>query len=167
MAREYDISGAAGQCRSCGREFAAGEEFLAALFDAGEEFRREDYCPACWLERAKQAPAPFSCWRGRMPPPQQPKRPTVDSEVLVDFLARLAEEQEPAKVNFRFVLALMLMRKRLLIYDGRSTDEAGREVWKMHYRNQGETVQVIRPELSEQQVAEVASRLGEIFEVSP
>ncbi len=167
MAREYDIAGASGLCRGCGRELAAGEEFVAVLLDGGQEFRREDFCAACWQSRPDERAEVFSIWRSRVPPPAEPKKKVVDAELLVEFFNKLEGHEEPLKVNSRFVLALMLMRKKLLAYEGSSTDEAGREVWTMRFKHDHTQVEVLRPRLSEEEVAAVSSQLGAIFGGSP
>ncbi len=164
MAREYEIAGASGTCSACGREFAGGEAYVAALFQEGAGFLRRDYCPDCWEAQRAQAHGAFSTWRGRTPHPSQPAKRFVDDEVLVDFFERLGEDDEPARVNFRFVLALMLMRKRLLTYDGSETDQAGREIWNMTLRRQRKRVKVVHPPLDEAGIAEVSAQLGAIFE---
>jgi hypothetical protein len=164
MAKAYDIAKASGRCRGCDKELVAGEEFQAALFDAEEGFRRDDFCLACWEQRRGQLGGAFSIWRGRVSEPQQPVRQYVDDQVLVEFFDRLAEENEPAKVNFRFVLALMLMRKKLLVYDGSARDAAGQDVWTMHFKNAEKPVPVIHPQLDDEQIAQVTGQLGSIFQ---
>ncbi len=164
MAKEYDIAKASGVCSTCERELAGGEEFVAALFDTAEGFRRDDFCKSCWEGRSDEAEKAFSVWHSRIPLPSEPKKPVVNNNVLVDFFEKLDAQSEPAKVNFRFVLALMLMRKKMLIYDG-SSDEEGREVWTMHFKSEQAAVKVIRPELNAEQIAEVGTQLGALFEV--
>jgi len=166
MAKEYEIARASGSCRGCGRELASGEEFFAALYDEGADFRRTDFCAACWEARQGGADPPFSVWRSRVPPPAEPRRQSVDSGALIDFFNRLEGADEPAKVNFRFVLALMLMRKKLLVYEGSAADEAGRDVWQMRFRQDQTAVEVVHPELDEERIAEVTEQLGSIFEGS-
>ncbi|KPK83896.1 MAG: hypothetical protein AMJ81_07080 [Phycisphaerae bacterium SM23_33] len=164
MAKEYDISGASKACRGCGKPFQDGQEFMAVLLDKGSEFQREDFCTDCWPARQDQAGEAFSVWHGRVPMPEEPRRKFVADEVLVDFFERLDGQEEPAKVSFRFVLALMLMRKKMLLYDRAGTDDAGREVWTMHFKSGPAPVSVVRPQLDEQQMAEVSAQLGAIFE---
>jgi hypothetical protein len=162
MAREYNIAKASNVCRVCGKELTAGEEYVAALFDEGPTFRRDDFCRSCW-EQAPDAAA-FSTWQGRIPSREQPKKTFVDDEVLVDFFQRLADQAEGPKVNFRFVLALMLMRKKLLIYDASRPGDAGQEIWTMHLRGDAAPLQVVHPQLDEQQIAEVTAQLSSILE---
>jgi hypothetical protein len=160
MAREYEIARPSFRCCTCARELSAGEEFMARLLDFGSEFRREDLCLSCW--RGGQEGA-FSVWRSKVPAAQEVKKTFVDDAVLVDFFLKLSDQQEPAKVNFRFVLALMLMRKKLLIYDACAKDEQGREVWTMHLKSDAAPLAVVHPELDEPQVAEVRAQLGAIL----
>lgn len=165
MAREYDIQKPSGTCSRCGRELAAGEDFLVALFETDDGFRREDICGDCSAGPPGEGQEAFSLWQGRVPVPDEPKRRFVGDEVLMDFFEKLDGQADPAKVNFRFVLALMLMRKKLLAYDGSRRDEPGREVWTMHFKGGEATVEVIHPEMDEDQIAQVTAELGAIFEV--
>ena len=165
MAREYEIARVSGCCRGCGRALEPNEEMVAAIFDEGQAFRREDFCMGCWQGRHETTRDAFSFWRSRVPTPQQAKkRVFVDDAVLIDFFDKLAGATESGKLNFRFVLALMLMRKRLLAYEGSSKDEAGQEVWNMRFKNQPQPVQVVFPSLDEQQIATVTAELSTIIE---
>ena len=164
MAKEYEIARASGVCGACGRELAAGEEFVVVLHDRGETLEREDLCSGCWAGRAEGEPSAFSVWRARVPTPDEPKRQFVSNEVLLECFERLEGDQAPGKINFRFVLALMLMRKRLLVYDASEADEEGRDIWTMHLKADARPVRVIHPDLDEGQMAEVTAQLGAVFE---
>ena len=166
MAREYDIAKAAERCCECEREMAPAEEFMAALVDAGEAFRRDDYCLPCWEARGESDDAePFSVWRCRTPEPAKPQRQLVGNEALMAMFEKLEKSDEPAKLNFRFVLALMLMRKKLLMYDGSAIGEDGREVWTMHWKNRDDHLAVVNPQLDDEKIAQAAEQLGALFEV--
>ncbi len=164
MGKDYEIAKASGACAGCSRELAGGEEFVAVLYDRGAEFQRQDLCADCWAGRDESSQQAFSFWHSRVPTPGQPKRQFVSNEVVVEFFTRLEGADEPAKINFRFVLALMLMRKKLLIYDRGEADEDGRDIWTMHLKADAEPVEVIHPDLDEQQMAEVTAQLGAVFE---
>ncbi len=168
MAREYDIAKASGTCARCGKELASGAEFLAVLSESPEGLRREDVCVSCWQAGGEGAAAgAFGVWRCRVPEPQQARRQLVDDEALMELFERLQDAEEPAKLNFRFVLALMLMRKKLLVYDGSRGDEDGSEVWTMHWKGQDARIRVIHPPLDEEKIAQAAQQLSAIFEVHP
>ena len=84
--------------------------------------------------------------------------------MLVSFFDRLAEETEAEKINFRFVLMLILMRKRKLKYESSRTEE-GREVWTLRVTGEDRTVQVVNPHLAEDQIEQLSSQMGQILQV--
>jgi len=165
MAREYDIQSASSHCGACRRELAGGEEFTAALFDSAEGFARQDICQQCADAAGEKLREAFSVWTARVPVPEEPTKQFVDNQVLVGFFEKLAERDEPVKINFRFVLALMLMRKKILVHDGTRRDDEGREIWSMHYRKEGGAVEVVHPEMDAQEIVDGTAELGSIFEV--
>lgn len=162
MAKDYDIARSAGQCVDCGRTMEPDEEFVAAVVDAGGELTRRDYCTACWGAWDRNDPNLYGVWRSRVPRPAEKKKQFVDNEVLVSFFDCLEGAEEPARVSFRFVLALVLMRKKLLAYDGLKKED-DQEIWRMHFRN-GRACEVVDPKLDEEKIAEVSAQLGQIME---
>ena len=168
MAKEYDIAKASGACTACHQPLEPGRPFTAVLIDKGDSFQREDYCLACGQQAGgRQGPEVLGVWQARMPTPQQPARPVISNAVLVQFFDRLADSDPAAegKLAFRFVLGLMLMRKKLLVYDKTQRDEDGRETWTMHYKSDERAVELLRPDMDEDRIAEVTGQLREIFEV--
>ena len=84
--------------------------------------------------------------------------------MLMSFFERLAEETDQEKVNFRFVLTLILMRKRKLKYDGCKIDD-GNEVWTLKVTGQDRYETVINPHLSEDQIEGLTSQMGQILQM--
>lgn len=164
MAKEYNISKVAGQCLKCAAVLAPGQEFVATLKETAEDFFREDYCAACFPGEEAMGGDIVGVWRSHVPQPQEKKKLFVDNDLLVHFFHRLEEAREPAKINFRFVLALVLMRKKLLIYDGREKLADGSEAWKMHLKGGGRVQKVIDPKMDEEKIAQTSQHLGEILE---
>ena len=168
MAKEYDIAKTTGQCSSCEKVLAGGEDFVATLVeadaDAEEQFRRCDYCCQCWEARGRDEGGAFCVWRSRVPQPQEKKKLFVDDSLLINFFQRLEGDEKPGRVSLRFVLALVLMRKKLLVYDGTTTRPDGTELWKMRLKGTDETHEVSDPKMDEEKIAEVSRHLGEILE---
>jgi len=165
MAREYNISKAAGACGTCGRELQPGEEYIARLKEEGEEFHRYDFCPGCWPGDVQPADAgDIGVWRSRVPQPQEKKKLFVDNELLINFFQRLEGAQEYNKINFRYVLALVLMRKKLLVYDAGEKLPDGSEIWTMHIKGDTTPLKVVDPHMDEQKIAEISGQLGEILQ---
>jgi hypothetical protein len=165
MSKEYQIARAAGRCCRCDKEIAEKQDFQAVLIEQGEQFVRQDWCLACWEapDRGEVAGL-FGQWRSRMPEKQAKKKMFVDDSMLMNFFLRLSGEAEAARVNFRFVLALVLLRKKLLAYDGSRKNSDGTETWNMRVKGEEQVQEVVNPRLDEQRIAEVSQQLGEILQ---
>lgn len=171
MAKQYNITRTAGLCTACRQELLPQQEFVATAREiAGEddeaELVRQDYCLTCWEPVREQTTADksvFGIWRARVATPKEKKKTFVDDELLVSFFDRLQDAQEPAKVQFRFVLALILMRKRILAYDGTEPGD-GDQPWLMHFRGSGRKCTVVDPHMDEDKIAEVSQQLGDVLE---
>jgi len=114
--REYKIAASSHTCQGCARRFGVGDEYYSAVREAeGEDvFARHDFCPACWRP---DGAAYFSFWKTRVPEPDQPRRrgpQLVDLARLMQLFEHLDEAEEDRALRFRYVLALVLMRKRRL-----------------------------------------------------
>ena len=171
MAKEYNITKTSGRCAGCERELSPGEEYVATVReadeDAEEQFAREDFCTACWAEcgaeRAGRADV-FGVWRTRMGEPREKKKTFVDDDVLINFFQRLDGADEPAKVQFRFVLGLILMRKKLLIYERSDPAGEGHDVWTVRLKGSEERLRLIDPKLDEEKIADVSRHLSDVLE---
>ncbi|HMD54793.1 MAG TPA: hypothetical protein VKJ65_09615, partial [Phycisphaerae bacterium] len=132
----WDVGRAAGQCSACSASLTPGAVCWAALVEmpkpAGDPaaantkdkppspWQRLDFCQACWTSGKRPAPPAdmFSYWKTVVPEPEKKRRIFVDDSVLMDLFNRLADRTDMTDVRFRFVLALLLMRKKLLKYEG-------------------------------------------------
>ena len=159
-AGEWDIARPAAECSVCRRPLAAGEEHHSVLLDNRTEFVRRDVCPECWPRQP--AAECVGSWKTRVPHRDARRKRFVDDDVILNFFERCAGSDDPLKVNFRFVLGLVLLRKRLLRYDN-TVVEAGGEHWVMRPAAGGEPVRVLNPRLTEEEIARVSEELGKIL----
>lgn len=164
---EWEISKLAPHCAACARAFAEDEELFSALYDERTEFVRRDFCPACWEK--VEGEGVFSFWRTRviMKKEAPPKR-FVNDEALLTFFARLEGEGDPLKVNFRFVLALLLIRKKLFQFKSVRREAAGkgeREWLILRDRREERDVEVLNPDLSDEEVEAVTAECGKLLNV--
>lgn len=134
---------------------------FAALRDEPEGMNRVDCCPDCWPAFDRAGVLAF--WQTAMPAPDQPARKLfVDDNVLCELFERLAHAEDPDRLNFRFVLGLILMRKRLLACETTRIDN-GREIWLVRLRGSQHTTELLNPQLTEEQVRQVGQQLGQIM----
>lgn len=156
----YSIARAEGKCHICGRAIVEGEKMLAALRETPMAIERLDICAGC--AGAFDRAGLLGFWQSTMHPPTVKKNVFVDDDVLCELFERLATAEEAAKINFRFVLGLILMRKRRIVYESTRHD-GDKEIWTMYFKGREEKMDLINPRLDEQQVSEVSTQLGEIL----
>ncbi len=157
---EWEIDKPLGQCSGTGKKIEYGEEYFAALVETNEGLVRRDFCADYWLA---EKPNVYCYWKTRLPRPDEKKHKFVDDEMLMAFFVRLEKETEQEKINFRFVLALILMRKRRLKYDS-SKIEDNKEIWRLRIAGEKEFVEVTNPNLDDEQVKQLTSQVGEILQ---
>ena len=157
---EWDINKPLGQCFGTNREIEPGEEYFGALVKTEEGLQRRDFCADYW---ESEKPDVFCHWKTKLPHPDQKKQLFVDDQMLMAFFDRLEKETDQEKINFRFVLALILMRKRILKYDD-TRNEDGREIWRLKIVGEKQIVEVVNPHLDEEQIEQLTSQIGEILQ---
>ncbi len=156
---EWEIDKPLGRCSGMGRKFEPGEEYIGALVETEEDLQRQDFCLDYWGENK---PSVYCHWKTKMPHPEQKKRLFVDEEMLMAFFERLENETEQEKINFRFVLAMILMRKRRLKYDSTKI-ESDNEIWHLRITGEKEFTDVVNPHIDEEQIEELSSQLSQIL----
>src|SRR5580704_3992256 len=113
MANEWDIKGRAEKCEATGRLFQDGEYFYTLLFHDKEGFRRMDMSEEAWQQRNDNM-QPFSFWRSKFEPPAPPLPEALEKGTAEDLLRHYMQDGSPQHANTRYILGLMLERKRIL-----------------------------------------------------
>jgi hypothetical protein len=116
MQQDWNIKTRSPACDATGTPFAEGESFHTALYREGDAFRRTDLCTEAWesLSSDPSAPVPFSSWRSKFEPPAPPPPEPLPRDDAEGMLRRLLESEDPSHANTRYLLAVMLERKRVL-----------------------------------------------------
>lgn len=181
----YSVGSPTRVCAATGRELATGEAYVAALVQPpdSEEYRRVDVSLDSWAagarprtEDGRRLPV-LGSWRAVVPDPGARKKLLVDDESLLDMFVESdgdgevpgteegAEGGEGRDV-FRFMLALILMRKRLLVCE--RTDAKGtmlvRPRGSPKSSEGGALIEVRDPGLSEACVARVVGQLAALLD---
>jgi len=157
---EWEINKPLGQCHGTERKIEYGEEYFATLVETEEGLQRRDFCADYW---ESQKPEVFCYWKSRLPEPGQKKQLFVDDQMLMAFFGRLEKETEQEKINFRFVLALILMRKRILKYN-ETKNVNDQELWCLRIVGEKHIAEVVNPHLDEEQIEQLSSQIGEILQ---
>jgi hypothetical protein len=155
---EYQIQSGGRQCCVTNRPLAPGETCFSALLEEKGNLVRRDYCKEAW-----QGPPAGSIgyWQSRIATKEQPRKLVIDDDVLMECFTRLEEQQEPSQVSFRYVVSLLLMRrKRLKFEDVLMEDD--REVLCLRCPVTKAVHHVVNPALSDEAISAVQD---EVFKV--
>jgi hypothetical protein len=197
----YELGRSAGVCAATGQPFAPGDPCVVALSEAadldhadagtpaGLPLRRSEWSLAAW-DQGRRPEGVFCFWRTTFEPGDRARRMLVDDETLLDLFHRMDGDERPQRVAFRFVLMLLLVRKRLLRVAGHRREVARpggaaadgppsqpgeswprengpREIWLVTPRGSdplAPPIRVVNPELREEDTREIAEQLGEIMQ---
>lgn len=157
---EWEIKKTLGQCCGTGRDLAIDEEYFAALVETDQGLQRQDFCTEYWEDHKPQV---YCFWKTRIPSPERKKQIFIDNQMLLAFFDRLAAESDTEKIQFRFVLMLILMRKKCLKYES-SRIENGREIWTVRVSGQDRKEEAENPHLTEEQVEQLSAQMSQILQ---
>ena len=155
---DYQIQAPTRRCAATGRDLRHGERYHGVLLDDGVRFVRQDYSEDAWNGPPEGA---FSHWVGRVPADGEVRRPPIDDDLLVECFHRLDGATDPAKVHFRYVVALLLMRRKRFKFEDVTKDATG-ETLTVRCTRTGERYAVTDPGLTEEAMAAVQA---EVFQV--
>lgn len=161
----YPIGKSQRTCAATGRRLAPGERFIAALVEGDDgQMARLDFSAESWEGPARPVDKShlIGFWRGVVGPETESPRQVLDNETLLDLFDQAPADQ-PSRAGLRFVLALMLVRRRLLVHEATRNGA-------MLLRRTGEArppegpplLEVHDPGLSEATIAEVIAELEDL-----
>ena len=158
------VSRPTGICASTGNPLLQNTPAMAALCEREEDegFDRFDFALQEW-EKSKPARL-YSNWRYIVPEAGKKPDIQIDDAVLVDLFERLESDDRPQRIAFRYILALVLLRKRKLQLISREEVEEG-EIWLLRFKGtDGEPVKVKNPGIAEEKIQDLSEQLGEILQ---
>ncbi|MFK5921381.1 MAG: hypothetical protein QM496_04335 [Verrucomicrobiota bacterium] len=159
--KDWKISRRHSKCTHSGEKFADGQSFYTCIFDdpENEGFLRKDFSEAAW-EELSDTLEPFSFWKTTCKYPKEDTSPEVlGNESAETMLRRMIEEDEAGTENARYILTLMLERKKALIPVGVKETESSRLLLYEH-RASGDVLVVRDPQLKLDEVEAVQQEVS-------
>lgn len=158
MNQDWEIRKRSDTCTLTQRPFQDGEFFFTALYREGDGFRREDISEEAWAS-VPEEPRPFSFWRSKFETPPPPPPEPLAKQDAESILRRLIEENADTSRNARYILALMLERKRLL----KPMPSEDDDILVYEHAQSGETFLIPNPHLSLDRVPEVQREVSALL----
>ncbi len=158
MNNEWEIKSRSRTCTKTNREFAGGEFFYTLLFREKAGFRREDLCEEAWNERNDNI-QPFSFWRSKYENPPPPPPEALKKDDAEGMLRQMLEAPRPEFRNARFILAVMLERKKIL----RPLESKDEDLLVYEHVTTGEVFAIENPRLSMDRIPEVQREVSQLL----
>lgn len=161
----YEIARPTRRCAATGRELQVGERFVAALVrdPEADAYLRHDYAPEAWDSGARPSLQLVASWRSTVPEPTGRRSPFIGEDELMDVFEQLDGATESSAITFRYMIALMLIRKRRLVYEGAAPGIIKVRVKVPAAQEQPPLVEVVDPQLDEERIAEAIEQVGRII----
>ncbi len=166
MNQDWKIRGTQGSCEHTGEPFADEQPFYTCIFEepASEDYIRRDFSVEAWNElKSSFDPPPFSFWKStyKAPVPVE-ETPVIEGDFAEMILRRFVEEDKPETEQARFILALMLERKKAVVHtDTRETDE--RKILFYEHADSGEVFIIPDPNLRLEEIEPVQKEVASLI----
>jgi hypothetical protein len=154
---DYDLERCSRHCAASGRELLPGESFYSTLTSEGGNLVRRDYAAEAWQGPPADV---IGWWKSRMPDPTAKKAQLAPNDVLLELFDQW--ENDPNKQDIRYVLTLLLVRRRVMRVEEQEIEEAGRQLTVLYCprRETSYEVPIVVPDTDRTaQIQEELSRL--------
>ena len=158
MLLDFDVRACSRRCASTERTLQAGDAYFSVLEEQGTGMQRTDYSVEAW-----QGP-PEECigwWRSKIPTKEGGKPKLAPTEVMLNLLSALAKR--PEDQEFRYLLSLLLLRRRILKREEATRNQAGNEVLVLSCTRRKEQFEVVVAEPNATQAKLVQQRMIDLL----
>ena len=134
------------RCCVTGRDLHPGERFYGVLVETPQGMSRQDYAADAWPGPPEKA---LGFWTGTVPANQVPRKRPLDDAVIREHFLRPETSD-----NFRYVLALLLLRRKQLKIEGSSSG-----LLRLLDPKTGDKFELVDPPLAGEELAAVQTEV--------
>jgi hypothetical protein len=110
---DFEVQRCTRRCHATDRELLPGEFVFSALVKQGAQIVRRDWSPLAWTGPTLEM---VSWWKTKLPEASAKRPALAPGEVMLELFESLEAASDQA--DFRYVLALLLVRRKVLKVDG-------------------------------------------------
>jgi hypothetical protein len=154
---DYEIQRSTRHCGKTGRELKPGEAFYSVLTAMGAGVTREDFSVEAWEGPPAEA---LGWWKSHVPSPDAKKMHWAPNDVMLDLFEDLAEDAKQS--DLRYVLALLLIRRRVMRLEDTEAGETGETMILYCPRRESEH-RILAAPPSGERVAEIQQELARLL----
>ena len=156
---DYDVQNFTRRCTATGREFTVGESYYSVLVSEGAELKRCDYSVDAW-----QGPPPgtIGYWKSQVPGKTNRGKHWAPNDVMLHFFDELAEQSD--KQDMRYVLTLLLIRRRVFRLEDEKRDQQDNEVLTVYCPRRDVAYTVLAVPPKQPRIDEIQQQLMSLLE---
>lgn len=150
----FELKNCSRTCAATERPLNPGEVYFSVLTATGNEFVRNDYAVEAW-----QGP-PDDCvgwWRSRVPTKDDAPPQLAPTDVMLNLFEALDGRSE--ELAFRYLLGLLLLRRKVLRRDDSRRDAQGRELITLHCQRRQQDYEVVVAEPDPEQAVRLQEQM--------
>jgi hypothetical protein len=155
---DFEFQRCTRRCAKTGAELRPGQPFYSVLVERGGQIVRIDYSEQGWEGAPEDA---LGWWKSQIPAPDAQKIHWAPNDVMLHYFEQL--EGQPNKEDVRYVLTLLMIRRRLLRLDATETNAEGREVLVLFCPRNEQQYQVPISSPTEERVTAIQEELGRLL----
>ncbi len=155
---DYEVQRCTRRCATTGRELAPGEEFYSTLVAEGSQVVRHDYAREAWHG---PPPGVLGWWKSHMPEKTAKKLQWAPNDVMLELLETL--EEQPEQKDMRYVLSLLLIRRRVVRLENVEQGNAGEEISVLYCPRRDTTYRVETRMPSDERITEIQAELAQLL----
>ena len=155
---DFEVQRCTRRCAKTDREFAPGEVFYSVLVAEDSDVVRRDYCQQAWEGPPEDV---VGWWKSQMPEANAKRADWAPNDVMLDYFQQL--EQCAEKQDVRYVLALLMTRRRLLRLEDTETDEHGVETLVLFCSRNDTEYRVVSCVPEQQRAEEIQEELAQLL----
>ena len=158
MLLDFEVKSFSRSCAATERNLEPGDVYFSFLKAEQGELLRFDYRAEAWQG------APEDClgwWRSRIPTKEGGAPTLAPPEVMLNLFVTLADR--PDDEEFRYLLGLLLLRRRVLKRDDSFQNDAGREVLLVNCSRRKEVWELLVAEPAADQAQQLQQRMIDLL----
>ena len=145
-------------CAKTEVELKAGDEFYSFIVRDGSETVRKDVAAASWDGPPEDC---LGWWKSEVPDPKSKKLHWAPHDVMLHYFADT--EDQPEQADVRYILALLMIRRRIFRLEETETGDDGREVMLLYCSRNETEYKVPEVAMTPERAKEIQALLSELL----
>jgi hypothetical protein len=155
---DYEVQRCTRVCAATGRHLQPNDVFYSVLTAEGPNVLRHDYSAEAWQGPPEGA---LGWWKSTMPTRDAHRMHWAPNDVMLHLLEEL--ESQPEAADLRYMLALLLVRRRVLRLEESELDELGRECLLAYCPRKEATLRVLVATPTAERAEAIQQELGKLL----